>query len=46
MGRVKPEATGFTPEYKDLLQILFPVIYVAGITEKRGCIMNVAKLKM
>jgi hypothetical protein len=41
MCRIKPEARGF-PEYKDPLQILFPVIYLAGITEKMGCIiMNV-----
>jgi hypothetical protein len=45
MCRVKPEARGFT-ECKDLLQIIFPVIYVvAGITEKMGCIMNVANAK-
>ncbi len=44
MCRVKPEARGFT-EYKDLLQIIFPLIYLAGITEKTGCIMNAANVK-
>lgn len=45
MCRVKPEARGF-PECKDPLQFLFPVIYLAGLTERLGCIiMNVANAK-